>query len=226
MSDYFTFESAERLETGATARSAALNALFDELNTGLAKLPTEAELKGGTINYVATDSGAANAYVVSLPYAPAAYVDGQEVIFKAGAANTGASTINVNSLGVKSITRFGGAALVARDIAAAKIYTLRYNSTVGKFEIVSPVTNEKIFHGRVSAYYILFTTRLPTGWTTTQTATYTHRVTHNLGTANYTVVATSYAGFAEIVGVTSTTFTVTISTTTLGWYFFLALDQA
>ena len=223
MSDYFDY-STGRLETGTTARAAAVNTVFDAISTGLAKLPTEANIKQGTINYIATDSGAANAYVIDLPHAPASYIDGQEVVFKAGAANTGASTINVNSLGVKSITRFGGAALVAGDIAAAKIYTLRYNSTVGKFEIASPVTNEKFFHGRVAAGGTA--TRLPTGWTSARTGTYSYRVTHNLGTANYTVVASSYSGYIDVVEQTTTTFTVTIYTAAVAWFFFLALDQA
>lgn len=132
-SDYFDY-STGRLSAGGLARSGDLNTIFDELDTGLQKLPTEAELKRGTANYAA-DTGAADAYVVALAYNPGSFVDGMEVIFKAANANTGAATINLNSLGLKGITRGDGSALVAGDIGAGKIITLRYNSTPGKFEI-------------------------------------------------------------------------------------------
>jgi hypothetical protein len=106
----------------------------DEIEVGLDKLPSEANLKRGTINYAA-DTGTANSYLVALTYAPTSYTDGMEVIFKATNENTGASTINLNSLGVKSIYRLDGSALAAGDIMAGKFMPLRYNSTTGAFEI-------------------------------------------------------------------------------------------
>jgi hypothetical protein len=53
---------------------------------------------------------------------------GVTLTFKAGAANTGATTINVNSLGAKKIRRQGDAALAAGDIIEKGIYLLRYDS--------------------------------------------------------------------------------------------------
>jgi len=138
MSDYFDY-STGRLTAGTTARSGQVNTILDAIDTGLDKLPSETSLKRGTTNY-AEDTGAANAYVVSLTYAPTSYTDGMEVIFKASAVNTGASTINVNSLGVKTIRRGDGSALAAGDIPANKIVTVRYNSTSDYFEIQGGVT--------------------------------------------------------------------------------------
>jgi hypothetical protein len=129
------FDSDDHQQVAATrARASAVNNALDAIDTGLALLPTEADIKGGLINY-AVDSGAADVYVVTLTYVPAAYTDGMQVVFKASASNTGACTINVNALGAKSITRQDGTTPVAGDIGTDKIVELRYNSTAGKFEM-------------------------------------------------------------------------------------------
>uniref|UniRef100_A0A6H1ZY68 Tail protein n=1 Tax=viral metagenome TaxID=1070528 RepID=A0A6H1ZY68_9ZZZZ len=132
-SDYFD-SSLYHVTAGTRVRASDVNTALDALDTGLIKLPTEAHIKRGTINYV-VDSGAADAYVVTLSYAPVAYTDGMQVVFKALAANTGASTLNVNALGAKVIKRQDGAALVAGDIAADKIVEVRFNTTSDQFEI-------------------------------------------------------------------------------------------
>jgi len=132
-SDYF--DSSDHQQVAATrARASAINNALDAIDTGLALLPTEANIKRGLINY-GVDSGAADAYVVTLPYTAAALTDGMQVVFKASAANTGACTINVDSLGVKSIKRHDGTDPVAGDIGTNKITELRYNSTTTTFEI-------------------------------------------------------------------------------------------
>ncbi len=82
----------------------------------------------------AADSGAADAYVVTLSPVPAGYTNGMVVRFKAANANTGASTVNVNSLGVKNITKRYNAALIANDILANAIITAVYDGT--QFQIV------------------------------------------------------------------------------------------
>src|SRR6202050_4194798 len=90
--------------------------------------------------YQGTDTGAANADVVTTPGAPTgAYADGQLVQFKAVNANTGGSTINVNGLGVVALIRAGGAASQAGDITASTWFTAIYNSTFSAFTIITPV---------------------------------------------------------------------------------------
>jgi hypothetical protein len=131
--DYFE-ASTYQITPGSTARSSQINNITNALETGLDKLPSESNIKNGLINY-GTDSGAADAYVVTMPYTPTAYTDGMLVAFKADNVNTGACTVNVDSLGAKSIKRQDGSAPIAGDIAANKIVELRYNSTSGYFEI-------------------------------------------------------------------------------------------
>lgn len=77
----------------------------------------------------ATETGAADAYVITLAPAPAAYVEGLAVMFKAINANTGASTLNVNALGVKNLTKRGSTALAAGDILAGEMIQAVYDGT-------------------------------------------------------------------------------------------------
>lgn len=85
-----------------------------------------------------TDSGAADAYVLSVigsKQAPTAYTNGMQVRFLPGNANTGAATVNVAALGVKSIRRRDGAVLLANDLLATINYSLSYDNANGWFVI-------------------------------------------------------------------------------------------
>lgn len=77
----------------------------------------------------AAAGGSANAYTVSLNPALAAYAEGVAVAVKINGDNTGAATLNINSLGAKSIVDSKGSALTAGKLKANSIYTLRYNGT-------------------------------------------------------------------------------------------------
>jgi hypothetical protein len=82
-----------------------------------------------------TDTGVADAYVgtaIGTNHSPPAYVDGMDVEFKVGNTNTGASTINVDGLGVKNIT---GSA-TAGTLITGDFVRLRYNIGSGEFDIV------------------------------------------------------------------------------------------
>lgn len=82
--------------------------------------------------YAGVDTGAANAYVITFQAGqaiPAAYVTGMEVSFKALVTNTGASTINVNGLGVVPIKRGNVVALAANDIISGSMIRLTFDGT-------------------------------------------------------------------------------------------------
>lgn len=127
MANDFFNHSLNRVPAGTRARADHINNVADEIATGLDKLPTEEEIKQGKLNYAA-DSGVADAYVVTLTYTPTLSA-GLAVAFQAANSNTGASTINVNALGAKSILHSSGGALVAGDIVAGQIMELRYDGT-------------------------------------------------------------------------------------------------
>lgn len=80
-------------------------------------------------NPYAADTGSADTYAVSLSPAPGAYAAGQIFHFKATNANTGASTLNVNSLGAVSILKHGGTALASGDIPAGGLVTVMHDGT-------------------------------------------------------------------------------------------------
>lgn len=84
------------------------------------------------------DSGAANAYVLAIASnlkSVSKYYDGMKVIFKAGNANTGASTINVASLGVKNLQNQDGSALSSGQIPANGYVVAIYSLSNDRFEI-------------------------------------------------------------------------------------------
>lgn len=95
---------------------------------------TKTEIQNNIGRYV-TDTGAANAYIIILNPVPVAYLSGQEFTFKASNANTGASTLNVNSLGVKSIVKRDGTALSSGDIPLSSICKVVYDGI--NFQLIS-----------------------------------------------------------------------------------------
>ena len=94
-----------------------------------------ASLQDGGHLYAA-DSGAADAYVIAPSPSIGAYAAGQRLYFLAANTNTGASTINVNGLGAKSIVKNVASALEAGDIIANGIYEITYDGT--NFQLENP----------------------------------------------------------------------------------------
>jgi hypothetical protein len=60
-----------------------------------------------------------------------AYADGTALAFIAGGTNTGAATLNVDSVGAKAIVKAGGAALAAGDITSGMICLVYYDASQG-----------------------------------------------------------------------------------------------
>lgn len=116
-----------------------------ELNTGTddAKFTTALGLQNS--KYVdqsgakvsATASGT-NTYTASISPAIAAYVNGQVFYIKFTNANTAAATLNLNSLGAKSIVKNGSTALASNDIVSGQIICVSYDGT--NFQIANPLS--------------------------------------------------------------------------------------
>ena len=154
--------------TGTTITSTAFNLLTADLATGLTTALTKdgqttptANIPMGTYKITglgagssATDAaqygqlqaGATTIATVtgtdtltgSLTPAIAAYATGNLFSFVAAATNTGAATINLNSLGAKSITKQGSTALGAGDIVSGQISLIEYDGT--RFQLLNPST--------------------------------------------------------------------------------------
>jgi len=113
----------------------------------VADLPTAEEkdaitkLAESTHSYAA-DAEANDTYVITLAPVPSAYAAGMVVRFKANTANTGAATLNVNSLGAKTIKKYHDQDLADNDIESGSVVTVVYDGT--NFQLQTPVANEPI----------------------------------------------------------------------------------
>lgn len=102
--------------------------------------------QNGTAQYVATDTGTANTYAVTLPYTTASLQAGMVLRFKPAHANTGASTIAVTSnatlLATPTIKNRAQADLSANDIITTAVVTLVYDGTY--FQLVTAISAGEI----------------------------------------------------------------------------------
>lgn len=93
--------------------------------------------------YATTGTGAA--YVLTYAAAPQGYSAGIIYRFYSHADNTGAATLNINSLGAKAILSQHGEPLTAGKIKAGKIIEVAYNGT--SFELISNEVHDSKFTG-------------------------------------------------------------------------------
>ena len=81
-------------------------------------------------------AGTSNAYTLTTNNSNAALADQGLIVFRADRANTGAATLNVDSLGAKSIEA-DGVALVSGDLVADSLYIVAYNSTNDTYDLLN-----------------------------------------------------------------------------------------
>lgn len=77
----------------------------------------------------AEDGGSTDAYAISLDPAPSSYNDVGLIVFKANTTNTGAASLNVNSLGAKTIKKNVNEDLADGDIQSGQIVAVVYDGT-------------------------------------------------------------------------------------------------
>ncbi len=118
MADYYTPGTPAIANTLARAETVAAELVT--IQGAFNKIPEQVSLEQDRAAY-ALDTGVADAYLVAMPSTWTAYTEGASLRMKAVNANTGASTINVDGLGVKLIKRFNGDALSAADIPADSV---------------------------------------------------------------------------------------------------------
>lgn len=89
-----------------------------------------------------TDSGTANALVVTLSPAITSYVYGMNFNIKVANTNTGPSTIAINGLATKNIVHMDGSALTQGQLLANAEHNLIYNGTA--FQLMNPANPSMI----------------------------------------------------------------------------------
>ena len=222
--------------TGTVISSTAFNALTADLATGLTTALTKdgqttptANIPMGNFKITGLATGTAGTDAVNLSQlqnstgtfltasgtdtitgtvSPSltAYAVGQIFAFVAAATNTGATTINISSLGAKSITRLGSTALIAGDLIINSVAFIIYDGT--QFQLLNPNTFTNItFTGNATF----------AAYTETITASGTVGASATLSIALGTVLT------ATLTSATACTFTM--PTATAGKSFVLLLKQ-
>ena len=129
-----TFNPPADIAQITLAKSSDVNALKAATVIAFGLLPSETKLQRGTVNF-AVDTGTANSYVVALDSSITSYTDGLQVVFRPLNDNTGSATINLNSLGAKSIRLTDSEPIQAGEIIAGGIIEVRYSTSTGFFHL-------------------------------------------------------------------------------------------
>lgn len=95
----------------------------------------------------AVDSAGTDSYAITPSPAITAYAEGQKFSFKAGTANTGAASLNVNGLGAKTIKKDVSSDLVTGDILVGQIVECRYDGTNMQMVSLKPQVPNKFSSG-------------------------------------------------------------------------------
>lgn len=134
MADSFTVHrNYTKPEDGASADTwgVKLNNDFDSIDTDVYALLTDA-------NYD-EDTGAANALLINPTPAWTEYKEGSRLWVLVNATNTGSTTINVSSLGVKNVLANDGTNLNAGELQAGGVYMLVFDGTQFKTASKAPL---------------------------------------------------------------------------------------
>lgn len=139
-------------------------------------------------------------YTATLSPAITAYSSGQRFLVKFTNANTGAATLNFNTVGAKSIVKNGSTALAAGDIAAGQTYMLYYDGT--NLQIVGNVSTS-------ASTTIASGTYTPTGTGVANVSAITENECQYLRVGN-TVTVSGEVNITPTAGSTTTTLRLTL----------------
>jgi microcystin-dependent protein len=141
------------------------------------------QVQDSSATYYPTVAGTADAITITgAAAAITAYAAGQTFVFLAGATNTGAATVNVDSVGIKSITGPAGAALTAGQIVSGTPVHMTYDGT--QFQINTTAATA-FSVGTMMAWP---TATVPTGWL----ECYGQEISTTTYAALYAVIGTLY----------------------------------
>jgi len=116
------------------------------------------QVQDGTFQFLTSVAGT-NTITGIAALSMSALAAGQTFRFVAAATNTGAVTLNINSIGAKSITKNGTTALTANDILINSAITVIYDGT--QFQLLNPAVS--IPAGVITMWSGTIAT-IPSGW--------------------------------------------------------------
>jgi hypothetical protein len=206
--------------TGSTLAATEFNQLPDELQGLFSSAnitPSSSDVmqtRKAIASYVAngtfyTDSGTVNSYILTTitsgagtKQAVPSYQNGMLVRFKVGATNTGASTVNVSSLGVVDIVRTDGTPLTGGEMVSGQIVELTFDLASGDFFLTQRGVELNIISAQTATTVNIVIAD--------QGKTFTHNATSGNSTYNLPTAASAGNGF--IISVIKTDSTANIIT--------------
>jgi microcystin-dependent protein len=168
---------------GSSGVEAGLMEMLDRMQSGRLRV-FHGRIQG---RYAST--GSSNAYVLAPDVALAAYVTGERYSFRANFANTGAATLNISSLGAKSIRKMtlsGKISLGAGDIQPGQPVTVEYDGT--DMVLITPAATTSFDATPIGTIAGYAGATAPNGWLLCDGAA----VSRTTFAALFAVVATSY----------------------------------
>ena len=187
----FDGSTAASFDTGDHVYLFMTSAAIDGIQQALAQAYLDIEeLKTAEMVYFGVDSGSNDDYSVTISNFPSAYAAGQKVVFKANTANSGASTLNVNGLGSRTIKKEGSLDLADNNINSGEIVEVVYDGAyfqLTNYRASSSPPGMVIPYAGITA---------PSGWLLCD------------GSA---VSRTTYANLFSVMAPTIGTFTITIA---------------
>lgn len=134
------------------------NSVNDTMRENMAAVARWYQDTNGTL----VSAGTGNAYALTTNNGHAALDDQSLIVFRADRANTGAATLNVDSLGVRDIRSPSGAPLVSGDILANQIVQVVYDSVAAVYRMASPAA---VLPAPAGTKMVFYQAASPTGWT-------------------------------------------------------------
>jgi len=116
------------------------------------------QVQDGTFQFLTSVAGT-NTITGTAALSMSALAAGQTFRFVAAATNTGAVTLNINSIGTKAITKNGTTALTANDILINSAITVIYDGT--QFQLLNPANT--VPSGVITMWSGTIAT-IPSGW--------------------------------------------------------------
>jgi len=173
------------------------------------------QVQDGTLQYLTSISGT-NTVTGSAPISMTAYAAGQTFRFIVATTNTGSTTLNINSIGAKSITKNGTTSLSAGDLLINSVVEVIYDGT--QFQLINPIaaTSQAFPSGTRMSFQ---QTSAPTGWTKDTTAgindSAMRLVTGSVVNGGSVAFTTAFASQTPAGSVSVTSITGTAGATTL-----------
>lgn len=121
------YNATTKISRLSKAASAIINSILDSIAAGFELLPGKDALNENRVTFVAA-GGTGDVITTTMTPTISSYEDGLDIKLKLSATNTGAATLNIDSLGARSIKLPNGEDPLAGDLTDNDVIHLIYNA--------------------------------------------------------------------------------------------------